>query len=193
MNRSRRFVALAAVFVSAFIAGAETVRAEVQMTFYAHSGTRIRGGWLYFPHAYIGLTGVLETGDAVESYIGFTASNPGPHLLLTSGRRLVSTPDERYRHESRQGLSVTITDETYWLIQDRVNIWRSPTGSTYNLHRRNCITFVADLAEAAGLTPPEELTLSPGRFLDDLGRLNLDVNNGMQLQALRPPPPPSNP
>lgn len=169
---SRRGLTL--IFVIFFFLGAaaESARAEIELTFYAHPGARVRGGWLLFPHAYIGLTGTLTDGEVVDEYIGFTAANPGPQLLFLTGRGVLSPPDDRYKHESTRGLSVALTDADYWAIQRRLDLWGSPAGSVYNLRKRNCITFVADVAEAAGLTAPSVLTLSPGRLLADLARLN---------------------
>lgn len=167
-------MSLVALLLSAVSAIPTPVNAEVELTFYAHSGTRIRGGWLYFPHAYIGLTGHLTDGTLVDEYLGFTAATPGPHLLFIPGPGAVSPPDQRYRSESRRGLSVLLPDKTYVAVMERINLWRSPAGSVYNLRRRNCITFVEEVARAAGLVTSPEATLSPSRFLSDLARLNAD-------------------
>lgn len=171
MSKARPFILLISL-LGATIAGPGAARADVELTFYAHPGARLRQGWLLFPHAYIGLTGTLSSGERVEEYLGFTAANPGPHLLITSGRGALLPPDMRYFHESRRGLSVTLADQTYWTIDELIATWRNPASSVYNLRSRNCITFVAEVAKAAGLALPDQLTLSPARFLDDLAQKN---------------------
>lgn len=188
---SRRGLTLISVIFFFLGAAAESARAEIELTFYAHPGARVRGGWLLFPHAYIGLAGTLTDGEVVDEYVGFTAANPGPQLLFVTGRGVLLPPDGRYRHESTRGLSVPLTDAGYWAIQRRLEVWRSPLGSVYNLRSRNCITFVADMAEIAGLTAPIVLTLSPGRLLADLARLNPTSGEGSALSVHVASSPPS--
>lgn len=76
--------------------------AEVQLSFYAHPGARVRDGYLLFPHAYVHAVGTIEaTGEVVDWSAGFTAANPGPHLLLMKGQGVVAEPDARYVSEGR--------------------------------------------------------------------------------------------
>jgi len=169
MKRGLRvWIAILALWLAAVPA-----HAAVTVTFYGHEGLKVRGGFLYFPHAYVRLTGTLdETGEVVDQAYGFTALNPGPQLLFMSGRGVLAEPDARYVAEGIAYLSVEIEDATYHAIQARFAHWRSREGSTYNLNRRNCITFVADIARTAGLTTPSEDTLSPNGFLKELVVLN---------------------
>lgn len=178
MSRDRILFSFIAGLALAFGPMLGTASAEVRITFYAHSGAQIRSGWLYFPHAYIGLVGELDDGTVVDDFIGFTAVNPGLQLLLVSGPGELSRPDERYKRGSRRGISMSITDETYQVLRSRIGVWRTPEGSIYNVRRRNCITFVADAAHVVGLTVPKKLPLSPGRFMDELGRLNPEPESG---------------
>ena len=147
--------------------------AEVTVTFYGHEGTKMRGGFLYFPHAYVRMTGTLDdTGEAIDQAVGFTARYPGPWLLMASGPGVLSAPDARYISEGIAYVSVVIDDAAYRVLQSRLAHWGSREGSTYSLRRRNCITFVADIGRAAGLQTPAEDTLSPNGFLDGLATLN---------------------
>lgn len=160
--------------------------AQVVVSFHGHAGTQVRGGFLYFPHAYVRFTGTVEaTGEPVDEAWGFTAANPGPQLLFTSGRGVLSRPDARYLEEAVDYAAVSITDETWRAMRARLDHWREGPGSTYNLNRRNCISFVAEMARMAGLKTPPENTLSPNGFLADMVAMNQSL--------LGPPPAPPAP
>lgn len=147
--------------------------AAVTVTFYAHPGARVRGGYLLFPHAYVNATGTLdETGEPVNWAAGFTAKNPGPQLLFARGAGVVQEPDARYVGEGKPYLRLTVTDAAYRAIRARADWWAGPEGSTYDLRRRNCITFIADLARLAGLRTAGEPSMKPGTFLEATAALN---------------------
>src|SRR5690606_12909339 len=157
----RLFQSLIAALLLAFAAG--PAWAEVTLTFYAHPGARIRGGDLLFPHAFVHATGTLDdTGEAVDWAAGFTAKNPGPQLLFARGAGVVLEPEPRYVGEGRSYLSLVVTDEVYRAVRARADWWNGPDGSVYDLRRRHCITFVADLARLAGLQTAEEPSMKPG-------------------------------
>lgn len=95
----------------AFLSVAGPALAEVTLSFYAHPGARVRGGYLLFPHAYVQATGTLEaTGEPVDWAAGFTARSPGPQLLFVSGRGVVASPDARYIDEARPGYHPVTTN-----------------------------------------------------------------------------------
>lgn len=147
--------------------------AQVTVSFHGHAGTKVRGGFLYFPHAYIRFSGTVEaSGEPVDEAWGFTAAEPGPQLLFVSGKGELSRPDERYLSEAIDYASVPITDETYRAMQAQLAHWREGPGSRYNLNSRNCISFVAEMARMAGLQTPRENTLSPNGFLEDMVAMN---------------------
>ena len=167
----RLFRSLIAALLLALTAG--PAWAAVTLTFYAHPGARIRGGDLLFPHAYVHATGTLEdTGEAVDWAAGFTAKNPGPHLLFTRGTGVVLEPDARYVGEGQPYLTLVVDDEVYRTVRARADWWNGPEGSVYDLRRRNCISFVADLARVAGLQTAEEPSMKPGTFLEATAALN---------------------
>ncbi len=170
MIRSTLRVLLAALALS-LMAG--QAWAAVTLTFYAHPGARVRDGYLLFPHAYVHATGTLdETGEAVDWAAGFTAKNPGPQLLFARGAGEVQEPNARYVGEGRAYLRVTVSDAAYRAVRARSDWWGGPEGSTYDLRRRNCITYIADLARLAGLTTAEEPSMKPGTFLEATAALN---------------------
>ncbi len=155
----------------ALIAG--SAWAEVTLTFYAHPGARVREGYLLFPHAFVQATGTLDdTGEAVDWAAGFTARNPGPQLLFTRGVGVVELPNPRYVGEGKPYLKLVVSDEAYRAVRARADWWNSPEGSVYDLRRRNCITFIADLARLAGLQTGAEPSMKPGTFLEATAALN---------------------
>lgn len=147
--------------------------AEVVLTFYAHPGARVRDGYLLFPHAYVHATGSLEeTGETVDWAAGFTARSPGPQLLFARGAGVVAYPDARYVGEGKPYLRLTVSDAAYRAVRARSDWWAGPEGSVYDLRRRNCISFVADLARVAGLVTADEPSMKPGTFLEATAALN---------------------
>lgn len=147
--------------------------AAVTLTFYAHPGARVRDGYLLFPHAYVQATGTLDdTGDPVDWAAGFTAKNPGPQLLFARGAGVVAYPDARYVGEGKPYLRLTVSDAAYRAVRARADWWGGPEGSVYDLRRRNCISFIADLARVAGLRTAAEPSMKPGTFLEATGALN---------------------
>jgi hypothetical protein len=147
--------------------------AEVTLTFYAHPGARVRDGYLLFPHAFVHATGSLDdTGDAVDWSAGYTARDPGPQLLFVRGVGVVTYPDARYVGEGKAYLRLTISDAAYRAMRERADWWSSPEGSVYDLRRRNCISFIADLARVVGLQTAAEPSMKPGTFLEATAALN---------------------
>ena len=147
--------------------------AEVTLTFYAHPGARVRDGYLLFPHAFVHATGSLDdTGDAVDWSAGFTARDPGPQLLLVRGVGVVANPDARYVGEGRPYLRLAVSDAAYRALRARADWWGSPEGAVYDLRRRNCISFIADLARVVGLQTASEPSMKPGTFLEATAALN---------------------
>ena len=162
-----RLLLVAVLWLAAWPAAAAVV-----LTFYGHEGLRVRGNWLYFPHAYLRLSGTLETGEPVERAVGFTARHPGPQLLLFPGPGMLKEPEPAYLAEGVPYLSVEISDAAFHELGRRIDWWGTPQGSRYDLNRRNCIAFVADVAQAVGLRTPSPRTLSPNGFLKDMVVMN---------------------
>jgi hypothetical protein len=155
----------------ALIAG--SAWAEVTLTFYAHPGARVRDGNLLLPHAFVHATGTLDdTGEAVDWSAGFTARDPGPQLLLARGVGVVQHPERRYVGEGKPYLRLVVSDAAWLAVRARADWWNSPEGWVYDLRRRNCITFIADLARVAGLQTAAEPSMKPGTFLEATAALN---------------------
>lgn len=166
--------------------------ADVTVTFYAHPGNRISGGYLLFPHAYLHAEGTLDdTGETVDWSAGFTARNPGPQLLFAAGVGVVAEPDERYVDQGRPYVTVTLEDAAYRAMRAKADWWASPEGSRYDLRRRNCITFIAEMARMAGLVTGKEPSMSPGRFMEELVALNPSLSPPAPSGTPEPAVPPA--
>ena len=137
--------------------------AKVEMGFYARDGDG-RG----FPHAFVTLKGTVDsTGERVDSALGFTSVRVSPAMLAGSvpGRLLPEPP--RLVARSNRLFAVTLSDRRYRAVQDVVRRWREARQPSYNLHRRNCVHFVGELARASGLRVPRanHLMKEPRKFL----------------------------
>ncbi|MFW2342882.1 hypothetical protein [Brevundimonas sp.] len=164
---------LVLVLVIGGLVPALPTQAAVTVTFYGHEGNRVQNGWLLFPHAFVHLHGTLESnGLPVDYAVGFTARSPGPQLLLFSDRGILKRPEPAYIADGIAYLSIVISDETYEALRGRFDYWASAEGGTYSLNSRNCIAFVADIAEVVGLDVPDARTLSPNGFLKDMVEMN---------------------
>jgi len=78
-----------------------------------------------------------------------------------------------------------VSDADYRAVRARADWWNTPEGWVYDLQRRNCITFIADLARLAGLQTADEPSLKPGTFLEATAALNPKA--AWQADAARPP------
>jgi len=143
--------------------------AEVRVTFYSHPWGA--GGDGQYPHAFIRVTGqpAWESAPIDETY-GFTTHHQTLVLLRAPGLVEGARPD--YVARSTPYFWIEISDDQYRALRERIDTWTHPPGSNYNLYHRNCIIFVADLAQQLGLTVGDTKTLDPDVFMTDLKRLN---------------------
>jgi hypothetical protein len=144
--------------------------AAVEIAFYS----RELGGD-NFPHAFVSLRGTVDaTGEAVDTSYGFTARSVTPALLFGSVSGEVLVEGERQIARSNRQFSVTLSDEAYRAVMAVVERWRSRPQPSYNLNRRNCVHFVGELAEAAGLRVEyvPRLMRRPRSFLQHVRSLN---------------------
>lgn len=157
--------------------------AAVEIAFYS----RELGG-NNFPHAFVVLHGTLDaTGEAVDTSLGFTAHSVTPALLFGSVQGEVVIEGERQIARSNRQFALTLSDERYRAAMAVVAAWRSLPQPSYNLGRRNCVHFVAELARAAGLRvdTPQNLMKRPRSFLQHIR----DLNPGLARVAAASPAP----
>jgi hypothetical protein len=176
---SRRLVCRLWFLLGLFFALQAPAAATVEIAFYS----RELGGD-NFPHAFVSLRGTVDaTGEAVDTSYGFTARSVTPALLFgsVSGEVLVEGPRQIARSDRQ--FAVTLSDEAYRAVMTVVERWRTRPQPSYNLNRRNCVHFVGELAEAAGLRVEyvSRLMRRPRSFLQHVRSLN---------PQLAPPAPP---
>lgn len=145
--------------------------AAVELSFYS------REFGANFPHAFIRLQGTLEsTGEEVDATFGFTAKTISPAILMGSvtGEVIPSKPD--YVAGSDRQIVLRISDAEYGTVIAAVDAWRNLPQPSYNLNRRNCVFFVADIARLIGMTAetPARLMKKPRSYLQFLARANAE-------------------
>ena len=144
--------------------------AAVEIAFYS----RELGG-NNFPHAFVVLHGTVDsTGEVVDTSYGFTAKAVTPALLFgsVSGEVIVEGPGQIARSDRQ--FALTLTDDQYRAVMAVVDTWRNRAQPSYNLNRRNCVHFVAELAQTVGLRVEyvNRLMKRPRSFLQHVRSLN---------------------
>jgi hypothetical protein len=170
--RSQVWVVVAGL-VAALAFGASSAQAET-ISFFTH-GWGMRGvGFIYFPHAFVVIERSAEEpgGPARESY-GFTAANPNAVMLTGRSAGEIISQDERYASLARLHFSLHITHAQYLAVEAAIETWRNSDGDRYDLDRRNCISFVAAIAQSLGLTTPDRAGRDPAAFMEAVRRANL--------------------
>jgi hypothetical protein len=161
---------------------AASATADDIIGFYFHGFGLSSQGLLYYPHAFVTIDPAPESDATPDSDVetelpsrsfGFTAVHPGPALLLHPTRGQVIEAPKAYLSASHRRFAVRVTDAQYQSLLDAVSAWRAVEGDPYDLHRRNCIAFVAILARAIGLEVGDARVLDPARFLTDLRQRNI--------------------
>ncbi|WP_129793665.1 hypothetical protein [Sphingosinicella sp. CPCC 101087] len=153
--------------------------AAVEIAFYS----RELGG-NNFPHAFVSLTGTVDaTGERVDTSYGFTAKSVTPAILLGSvaGEIIVEGPQQIARSDRQ--FTLALTDAQYRAVMAVVEEWRNRPQPSYNLNRRNCVHFVAELARTVGLRVEnaERLMKRPRSFLQHVRSLNRNLLLGPRL------------
>ena len=144
--------------------------AAVEIAFYS----RELGG-NNFPHAFIALHGTVDsTGEAVDTSYGFTAKAVTPAILFGSVAGEVEVEGAHQIARSDRQFVLTLSDDQYRAVMAVVETWRNRPQPSYNLNRRNCVHFVAELAQAVGLRVEYQgrLMKRPRSFLQHVRSLN---------------------
>ena len=136
--------------------------AEVEVTFHSREfGTT-------FPHAFVRLKGTIDkTGEVVDTAYGFTAKTISPAILMGSVTGRLQVEPQSYIDNSKRHFTVSLPDDRYRAVMAVVEKWRSAKQPSYNLNRANCVHFVGEIAQAAGLdvTFDPKLMKKPHGFL----------------------------
>jgi hypothetical protein len=144
--------------------------AEVTLTFYSHHfGTYGLG--VTFPHAYITLSGTTGAdAKPVKANFGFTAQTISPSILWEPVEGYVISMPDDYIAMSKPHLSLRISDAQYRAVLALVDRWKKYPQPSYNLDKKNCVTFVKEIALALRLPASNDVKFirSPRDFLEDL-------------------------
>ncbi|WP_033075091.1 hypothetical protein [Sphingopyxis sp. MWB1] len=152
-----------------FLALAAPARADVTVSFYSHEFGE------NFPHAFIVVKGRLaKDGRSIDTNYGFTATTVSPAILFGSVKGEVQTQKPAYIAKSDRQFSVTIEDAAYARLIAKVREWEARAQPSYNLGKSNCVHFVMELAEVAGLkvNRKSKFFKKPKSFLLEVKRLN---------------------
>jgi hypothetical protein len=144
--------------------------AAVEIAFYS----RELGG-NNFPHAFVVMRGTVDaTGEQVDTALGFTARTLTPALLWGSVAGAVEEEDDSEIRHSRRQFSLVLSDAQYQAVTAVVAAWRDRAQPSYNINRRNCVHFVGEVAQAAGLRVEyvQRLMRRPRSFLLHVRDLN---------------------
>lgn len=170
MTRGLRLILLSLLLLCAGLTA--PARAEVVVSFYSHDfGDR-------FPHAFIVMKGKLDaTGEEIDTNYGFTATSVSPAILFGSVKGEVQTSKPDYIAKSDRQFDVTVDDATYARLLAKVAEWRDREQPSYSLNKYNCVHFVMELAEVAGLKVDRKSKLfkKPKSFLIEVRGLNPEL------------------
>jgi hypothetical protein len=129
-----------------------------------------------FPHAFIALDGTLEaTGEPVSGNYGFTVRHLiGPSVLFGPVQGTMISEPEAYVAGANHHFTLVLSDDQYRQVIALVERWRALPQPSYSLARRNCVTFVAEVAALLGLhADTSGLMRRPRAFLDRVRRDNM--------------------
>ena len=164
--------------LAALFAGAMPARAAVTITFYSHDFRMFGAGLLAnFPHGFIILSGAPDDGTpAVGGNFGFSATDFFINALWepVEGSLDKNPLPANYIEGADRHFSFPLTDAQYHAVAAVVEKWRSYPQPSYDIDKHNCVTFVKELAIAAGLTVSESprFIRKPKEFLADIATRN---------------------
>jgi len=163
------FRPLLLIILAPLLFWAQSAQAAVTITFYSHDfGSS-------FPHAFIVLKGKVDrTGEIVDTNYGFTAVNVSPGILFGSVKGKIETSKAKYVSGSDPHFSMKLTDEQYDKVLAKMQEWRDKPQKSYNLGKRNCVHFVAEVAQLLGLktNAKSKFFKKPKSFLREVKELN---------------------
>ena len=145
------------------LCGAAPAAAAVEIAFYSREL-----GANNFPHAFVTLKGNLDSdGAPIDQSFGFTAKAVTPAILLGSVGGKVIEEHPSYIAKSDRQFTLILSDDQYRTVMATVEKWRTRKQPSYNVNRANCVHFVGEVAQAAGLTVqfPKALMKKPRSFL----------------------------
>lgn len=143
--------------------------AQVRVTFYSKPWDS-----LGYPHAFVRVTGTPEWApQGIDETYGFTTNQQ--HLVFSKARGHVESASPAYIAASTAHFWVEISDDEWRSLRAFIDGWNSPPGSDYNLNRRNCVVFVAEIGRRLGLSTGAASVLKPQAYLEEMRGLNASM------------------
>jgi hypothetical protein len=167
-SRLRRWLTIAAAMLIA--AWSLPAAAAVRITFYSKElGTS-------FPHAFVTMDGTLDrSGERIAVDYGFTAKSVTPAILFGPVKgEVISDHGASYIRGSDKHFTLTLSDADYDRVLGVVARWRGLKQPSYDLDKRNCVHFVAEIAAGLGMKAetPKKLMKKPRSYLNMLTDAN---------------------
>lgn len=164
MSAKSRPWRLLAIALAMLVACSAPVAAAVRITFYSKElGTT-------FPHALITMDGTLDrNGERINVDYGFTAKSVTPALLFGAVKgEVISDHGASYIRASDKHFSLILSDAEYDKVMALIARWRALPQPSYDLNKRNCVHFVADVAAGLGMRAdiPVKLMKKPRSYLN---------------------------
>ena len=166
-------IGLVVVLLMGFAASAQ---AAVTATFYSHEFRLVDGLRTDFPHGFVVLSGTTDDGAPVNVHLGFSARNIFIDVLWQPVEGALDDEEltDAYVSDSIRHFSLTLTDAQYRAVMAVEHKWRTWPQPSYEIDTHNCVTFVKELAVAAGLqvSDSKKFIHAPADFLEDVAMRN---------------------
>ncbi len=151
-------------------------QAAVTITFYSHKFRLLDGLNTDFPHGFVVMKGTTDDGTPVKVHLGFSAKNIFIDVLWhpVEGALDDEALTDAYVDDSIRHFAFTITDDQYRAVMAVEHKWRTWPQPSYEIDTHNCVTFVKEIAVAAGLAVSDnkKFVHAPGDFLEDVAGRN---------------------
>jgi hypothetical protein len=164
------------LIVFAFALFAAPANAAATITFYSHDLRLIDGFNTDFPHAFVVLSGTDASGAVVHKQLGFSAKDIFVNVLWepVNGAFDDNELTDAYIAQAVKHFSFTLSEAQYRAVLAVEAKWRAWPQPSYDIDTHNCVTFVKEIAVAAGLAVSDDkkFVRDPKGFLDDVGLRN---------------------
>ena len=153
---------------------AAPARADIEVSFYSHEAG------VELPHAFFNIDGTVR-GKPVKGSWGFTPRSITPAILWGAVPGRIDRTDAPFISKSQRHFAVRVPEDRYDQFMALIQRYDTKPGSTYYMNTRNCVHFVSEALQIAGLkvVADPKLMKRPTAFL----RSVMATNRG--LPALR--------
>jgi hypothetical protein len=146
--------------------------AAVTLAFHSFNGSYLGGR---YPHAFVVLDGTLGDGTRVQENYGYSTSSSALSALRGNVPGIIQIEKEKYVGSTNRHFAVPVSDAQVAAIRAEAEAWKDAPGQKrYSLERRNCLHFVARIAQMVGISAPVPQTMlrRPKLWLNHITRLN---------------------